>query len=361
MAAGGPALKLDHVSRRFGERVAADDVTLSLGRGEFFTLLGPSGSGKSTLLRLIAGLERLDSGSIYVDGREVQGVPPWQRGLGMVFQHYALFPHMDVGQNVAYGLRLQRVGRGPAKERIRSLLKLVGLEGAEKRRVTLLSGGEQQRVALARALATEPPILLLDEPLGALDEKIRREMQVELKSIQRRSGTTFLYVTHDQEEALTMSDRIAVMHAGRILQCDEPGSIFRRPGSRFVASFFKGCNVLRGRLTGQDSDQVTVALSGAQVDVRRGPCGEAPGGDEVSIGIRAENLRLGERSGGCQVVLDAVLRTVMYRGTTTDHILDLSDGQQLTATTTQLAEGVTVGQPVRVGAMAEDFMFLCDD
>jgi ABC-type Fe3+/spermidine/putrescine transport system ATPase subunit len=360
MPAAGPALQMVQVSRRFGERIAADDVDLSLGRGEFFTLLGPSGSGKSTLLRLIAGLERLDSGSIYVDGREVQGVPPWQRGLGMVFQHYALFPHMDVGQNVAYGLRLQRVARGAAQERVGALLRLVGLEGAEKRRVTLLSGGEQQRVALARALATEPPILLLDEPLGALDEKIRREMQVELKSIQRRSGTTFLYVTHDQEEALTMSDRIAVMHHGRILQCDEPGLIFRRPATRFVASFFQGCNVLRGRVTGQDANDLLVAVADAPVRVPCEDCGQASGGD-VTVGVRSENVRLGQRAAGCNVRLDAVVEAVMYRGTTTDHILKLNDGQRLTATTTQVEEGVSAGRPVQLGAMAEDFMLLLDD
>ena len=186
-------------------------------------------------------------------------------------------------------------------------------------------------------------------------------MQVELKSIQRRSGTTFLYVTHDQEEALTMSDRVAVMHSGRILQCDEPGLIFRRPVSRFVASFFKGCNVLRGRLSGEDSDRLTVALAGARVNVPRGQCREGSGGEDVSIGIRAENIRLGEQAAGCQVVLDGVLRTVMSRGTTTDHILELSDGQQLTATTTQAAVGAAVGRPLRAGAMVEDFMFLCDD
>jgi ABC-type Fe3+/spermidine/putrescine transport system ATPase subunit len=360
MPAPGPALQMVQVSRRFGDRVAAAGVDLSLGRGEFFTLLGPSGSGKSTLLRLIAGLERLDSGSIYVDGREVQGVPPWERGLGMVFQHYALFPHMDVGQNVAYGLRLQRTTRKASRERVGSLLKLVGLEGAEKRRVTLLSGGEQQRVALARALATEPPILLLDEPLGALDEKIRREMQVELKSIQRRSGTTFLYVTHDQEEALTMSDRVAVMHDGRILQCDEPGLIFRRPASRFVASFFKGCNVLRGRVTGQDSKHLLVSVAGAPVRIS---CEgrSLPAGGDVTVGVRAENLRLGQRAAACDVRFDAVLQTVMYRGTTTDHILELSDGQRLTATATQLDDGMSSGRAVQVGTMAEDFMLLVDD
>ncbi len=355
-----PALELVHVSRRFGERVAADDVTLRLARGEFFTLLGPSGSGKSTLLRLIAGLEPLDSGSILVDGLQVQGVPPWQRGVGMVFQQYALFPHMNVGQNLAYGLRLHRVDRGVTEERIGSLLKLVGLAGAEKRPILRLSGGEQQRVALARSLATEPPILLLDEPLGALDEKIRREMQVELKSIQRRSGTTFLYVTHDQEEALTMSDRVAVMHSGRILQCDEPGMIFRRPSSRFLATFFKGCNVLRGRVAGRRANLLQVMLAGTVYPVEWPDGRDVPDG-EVAMGLRGENVRLGDRADQCGMRMEAVVRMVMYRGTTTDHILELSDGQMLTATTTHTEEGVRPGEKVQVGVMPEDFIPLSDE
>jgi ABC-type Fe3+/spermidine/putrescine transport system ATPase subunit len=355
-----PALELVHVSRRFGERVAADDVNLSLAHGEFFTLLGPSGSGKSTLLRLIAGLEHLESGSIRVDGREVQGVPPWQRGIGMVFQQYALFPHMNVAQNVAYSLRIHRVGHGAAEERIRSLLKLVGLEGSERRPVVRLSGGEQQRVALARSLATEPPILLLDEPLGSLDEKIRREMQVELKLIQRRSGTTFLYVTHDQEEALTMSDRVAVMHAGRILQCDEPGAIFRRPSSRFVATFFKGCNVLRGQVAGRESNRVRMTLARTVVPIVLPAERDLPDG-EIAVGLRAENVRLGERSDKCSIRLEAVVQTVIYRGTTTDHVLELSDGQTLTATATHMIEGVRPGEKVQVGVMPDDFIPLLDE
>jgi ABC-type Fe3+/spermidine/putrescine transport system ATPase subunit len=359
-AQAAPALELEGVSRRFGDRSAADDVNLTIAHGEFFTLLGPSGSGKSTLLRLIAGLERLDSGSIRLDGREVQGVPPWQRGLGMVFQQYALFPHMNVAQNIAYGLRVQHGRRTNAADRIRSLLKLVGLEGAERRRVTLLSGGEQQRVALARSLATEPPLLLLDEPLGALDEKIRREMQVELKSIQRRSGTTFLYVTHDQEEALTMSDRIAVMHSGRILQCDNPGSIFRRPATRFVAGFFKGCNVLRGVVSSEGDTSVTVDIAGSEVCIPvAAPLN--PPDRRVTIGLRAENVLFGTRSAAGRVQFEAVVKTVLYRGTTTDHILELADGEELTATATHVEEGMRPGQKVTVSAATGDFMILAED
>jgi ABC-type Fe3+/spermidine/putrescine transport system ATPase subunit len=206
-------LALEGVSKRFQTTVTADRISLSPRRGEFFTLLGPSGSGKSTILRMIADLEEPDGGSILYEGRDITAVAPWRRGFGMVFQQYANSPHMLVEENVAYGLRRQRLGREETARRVADLLDLVGLRGFEARRVTQLSGGEQQRVAIARALAPKPKILLLDEPLSALDEKIRREMQEELRRIQRTTGTTFIYVTHDQEEALTMSDRIAVLNS----------------------------------------------------------------------------------------------------------------------------------------------------
>ena len=239
-----PILELRHVRKRFGATVPADDVSLSIEAGEFFTFLGPSGSGKSTLLRIVAGLEQADAGEVILKGRAVGDVPPWRRHLGMVFQHYANFPHMNVAQNIAYGLRRRGLSRPEIGARVAELLDLVGLSGFEERRVSQLSGGEQQRVAIARALAPQPELLLLDEPLAALDEKIRREMQGELTKIQDATGTTFVYVTHDQEEALTMSDRIAVLHRGQCVQCDHPERIFRFPRTRFVASFFRGCNVL---------------------------------------------------------------------------------------------------------------------
>ena len=235
-------LRLSGLRKRFGQAVTADDLSLDVERGAFFTFLGPSGSGKSTILRMIAGLERPDAGRIEIDGRDVSATPPWQRQLGMMFQQYALFPHMTVAENVGYGLKVRGVGSIP--ERVSEMLRLVGLSGMGEKNATLLSGGEQQRVALARALAPKPKMLLLDEPLSALDEGIRRAMQTELKRVHAETGTTFLYVTHDQEEALTMSDRIAVLNRGHIAQCDAPETIYRRPRSVFVARFFRGCNVL---------------------------------------------------------------------------------------------------------------------
>src|SRR5438093_2265288 len=254
-------LQLEEVTKRFDRTLAADRLSLTVHRGEFFTFLGPSGSGKSTILRMIAGLERPDAGRILIAGRDVEGVPPWRRNLGMVFQHYAIFPHMTVAQNVGYGLRVRRRPAVEIGEKVARLLTLVGLAGMAAKNVTLLSGGEQQRVALARALVLEPSLLLLDEPLPALDEKIRREMQAELKHIQQKTGTTFLYVTHDQEEALTMSDRIAVLNRGSCVQCDAPERIYRRPRTRFVAGFFRGCNVLDAAAlqVGPDGGRITLA------------------------------------------------------------------------------------------------------
>jgi ABC-type Fe3+/spermidine/putrescine transport system ATPase subunit len=208
-------LELDRVTKRFGATIAADALSLTVQTGEFFTFLGPSGSGKSTLLRMVAGLEKPDDGTIRIDGQDVAAIAPWHRNLGMMFQNYAVFPHMNVRLNVGYGLKARRLTPRETKRRVDAMLELVGLVSLGDKNVTLLSGGEQQRVALARALAPEPRMLLLDEPLSALDEKIRRAMQAELKHVHRRTGTTFLYVTHDQEEALTLSDRIAVINRGQ--------------------------------------------------------------------------------------------------------------------------------------------------
>ena len=232
-------LELRDIEKRFGTTIAADRLVLKVRRGEFFTFLGPSGSGKSTVLRMIAGLEQPDAGDVLIDGRNVSGIAPWKRDLGMMFQQYAVFPHMTVRENVAYGLRVRHRSAADVAHRVDEMLALVGLTGKAQSNVTVLSGGEQQRVALARALAPEPRMLLLDEPLSALDEKIRRAMQIELKHIHQRIGTTFLYVTHDQEEALTMSDRIAVLDRGRCVQCDAPERVHHKPRTRFVAEFFR--------------------------------------------------------------------------------------------------------------------------
>jgi ABC-type Fe3+/spermidine/putrescine transport system ATPase subunit len=347
-------LRLDAVSKRFGDTVTADRLSLAVKHGTFVTLLGPSGSGKSTVLRMVAGLERPDSGRILIEGRDVAGVAPWRRNLGMVFQQYAVFPHMTVAQNVSYGLDVRNLPRHTRRRRVGEMLDLVGLPGYESRDTTRLSGGEQQRVALARALAPQPRMLLLDEPLSALDEKIRREMQSQLKHIQRKIGTTFLYVTHDQEEALTMSDAIAVLDRGICAQYDAPEALFRRPRNRFVASFFRGCNVLDARCRATGDGRIVLAFGGADVVV---PPTQAASGAEVAIAVRCENLHLGARAQSCAARFAARLEEVIYRGTNVDHMLRLADGQLVQATSTrrELGDGET---SVIVGCDPADIVVL---
>jgi ABC-type Fe3+/spermidine/putrescine transport system ATPase subunit len=326
-----PVLELIEVSKRFDRTVTADRLSLSIARGEFFTFLGPSGSGKSTVLRMIAGLERPDAGRILIAGNDVAGVPPWRRRLGMVFQQYAVFPHMSVAENVGYALRVRGAALAERDARVAALLDLVGLAGMERSNATLLSGGEQQRVALARALAAEPAILLLDEPLSALDEKIRREMQTELKHIQRHTGTTFLYVTHDQEEALTMSDRIAVLNRGSCIQCDAPERIYRRPRTRFVAEFFRGCNVLDAAALQAGPDGGRITLAGTAIT-----SGSLPSrSGRIGLAIRSEDLHLGASAGRFPCALTARLEEIIYRGINVDHRLRLADGQFVVATSTR--------------------------
>ncbi|MBV9522874.1 MAG: ABC transporter ATP-binding protein [Alphaproteobacteria bacterium] len=283
---------------------------------------------------MIAGLEPVDAGRILIEGQDVAGLPPWKRALGMVFQHYAIFPHLSVAENVAYGLKMRGIERDAMRARVGAMLRLVGLPGFETRNTTLLSGGEQQRVALARALAPEPRMLLLDEPLSALDEKIRREMQSELKHIQRQTGTTFLYVTHDQEEALTQSDRIAVMNRGTCVQCDAPEALFRRPRTRFVAAFFRGCNVLDATMGETAEGAAQLLLAGTAIHIPLGPVAPRPKAP-VGLAIRSENLRLGAGAAGQRVIFRARPEEIVYRGTHVDHALRLADGQVLRATSTR--------------------------
>ena len=348
-------LALEGIEKRFGPTVTAAGITLELALGEFFTLLGPSGSGKSTILRIIAGLEQPDAGRVWLDSADITGLPPWQRGLGMVFQQYANFPHMNVAGNVGYGLRRSAMSAGERDGRVGELLKLVGLAGFERRSVTQLSGGEQQRVAIARALAPHPEILLLDEPLSALDEKIRREMQDELRRIQQTTGTTFVYVTHDQEEALTMSDRIAVLNLGHCVQCDAPQTVFQRPRTRFVAEFFRGCNVLEAETANGDGP-TAIRLAGAQVSL---PSAVPGTGGNVAVAIRGENVHIGAASRGRDLVLQAVLDEAVYRGLYTDYRFRLDDGQGLSAVTgLRLAAGP--GERVPIGIDAGDIIALED-
>ena len=292
---GLSAIELVGVEKEFtagGHDVrAVEHVDLRIAEGEFFSLLGPSGCGKTTTLRMIAGFEEPTSGQILLHGRDMVGVPPFRRDVNMVFQQYALFPHMDVFENVAFGLRRKRVEKDEIRRRVAEALSLVELEGREKRKPRQLSGGQQQRVALARALVNRPRALLLDEPLGALDLKLRQAMQLELKRIQREVGITFVYVTHDQEEALTMSDRLVVMNAGRIEQLGSPRELYEHPATRFVANFIGTSNVLTGRLE-RRGDGWALAGLGPDQRVLVADAADAGDGQDVELAIRPEKIVL---------------------------------------------------------------------
>jgi putative spermidine/putrescine transport system ATP-binding protein len=280
------AIEFQQVSRRFGSVRAVDGVNLSIAAGEFFALLGPSGSGKTTCLRLIAGFEQPSSGHVLLDGADVTGVPPYERNVNTVFQDYALFPHMTVAENVAYGLRVRRVPAGEQRKRAHEMLALVQLEGLGERSPLQLSGGQKQRVALARALINHPAVLLLDEPLGALDLKLREAMQIELKNLQRKLKITFVYVTHDQGEALSMADRVAVFDRGRIEQLDTPRGLYMRPRTAFVARFVGGANVIEGdlarRLTGAPRP-FAIRAEMMSLDGSAAPSGDGQVGCEATV------------------------------------------------------------------------------
>jgi spermidine/putrescine transport system ATP-binding protein len=288
-----PAIELVEVEKRFGDSVAVHPTSLAIGTGEFFSLLGPSGCGKTTTLRMIAGFEQPTAGSIRMMGEDITSVPAHQRQANMVFQNYALFPHLSVFENVAFGLRVRRLPRPQIESRVESILSVIQLTGFAHRKPSQLSGGQQQRVALARALVLDPKVLLLDEPLGALDQKLRKEMQFELKRIQRQLGITFIYVTHDQEEALTMSDRIAVMNHGRVLQTDVPAMLYDRPVTRFVADFIGTSNFLPAQLLDVSGRVATVEVEGLG-KLRTTIGGELTTSSTGWLIIRPERLRLGE-------------------------------------------------------------------
>jgi spermidine/putrescine transport system ATP-binding protein len=290
-------VRLERVTKDFGETVAVDDVSLDIAVGEFFSLLGPSGCGKTTTLRMIGGFEEPTRGTIYLRGRDVTDLPPHKRDVNTVFQSYALFPHLNVFENVAFGLRRRKVSGEEIETRVRDALKLVDLEGFDKRKPGQMSGGQQQRVALARALVNEPQVLLLDEPLGALDLKLRKQMQLELKRIQQEVGITFIYVTHDQEEAMTMSDRLAVMRNGRIEQTGPPEEVYEHPQTQFVAAFLGASNLLEGELKEQRNGTSSVLLQGG--DVVHVPSDRAPfqPGVSVLVGVRPEKITIAPENG----------------------------------------------------------------
>jgi putative spermidine/putrescine transport system ATP-binding protein len=296
-----PAVRLERVSRHFGAIRAVDEVSLEVQDGEFFAMLGPSGSGKTTCLRLIAGFEEPDRGAIALHGRSVLGVPPYDRNINTVFQDYALFPHMRVLDNVAYGLMVKGVARAERHRRAAAMLELVALGGLGERRPAELSGGQRQRVALARALINQPEVLLLDEPLGALDLKLRQQMQTELKALQRKVGITFVYVTHDQEEALGMSDRLAVFNHGRIEQIGTPEAIYEHPATAFVAGFVGASNIVDA----QTAERLT--------------------GRRQAFSLRPERIRIAPE--GADVIVEGTVAHVQYHGASTRIEVALADGQ----------------------------------
>jgi len=285
------AISLEGVSKRFDKVEAVREVSFDIREGEFITLLGPSGCGKTTTLRMIAGFEQPDAGRILLRGADVTGVPPNRRSVNMVFQHYALFPHMSIFDNVAFGLKLKKVPKEEQRERVLEMLGVVGLQGMERRRPHQLSGGQQQRVALARSLVNRPAALLLDEPLGALDLKLRKQMQLELKRIQSELGTTFVYVTHDQEEALAMSDRIAVMNEGLVEQIGSPREIYARPATAFVADFVGSLNALDFRVDEVENGLATMRVAeGQRIVVSLAPGAQA--GAQLKVAVRPERIRI---------------------------------------------------------------------
>jgi spermidine/putrescine transport system ATP-binding protein len=348
-----PSVELCGVSKRYGDVRAVDGISLVIEPGEFITLLGPSGCGKTTTLRMIGGFEYPDSGSIRINGEMMGNRPPHKRPVNTVFQNYALFPHMTVGQNIGYGLEMAGVPKKERLIRVGEALELVRLPHVERRKPHELSGGQQQRVALARALVNKPQVLLLDEPLGALDLKLRKAMQLELKSLNREVGVTFVYVTHDQEEALTMSDRIAVMSQGRILQLGQPEDIYERPRSTFVADFIGQTNLLSGHLLGMEDGLASIDLAGAGVIRAVTPHG-GPSADDVQITVRPEKItmttgREPAPSGDGWNTVPGVIHESVYLGTHTQFVVRLESGSTVIVHRQNLAqrsEDLRSGAPV---------------
>ncbi len=324
-------------------------ISLAIGKGEFITLLGSSGCGKTTTLRIIAGLEMPDAGQVFLDGKDVTSLAPEARDVNTVFQNYALFPHMNVADNIGYGLKLKKTPKAEIRKKVKEMLELVQLSGYEKRKPSELSGGQKQRVAIARALVNNPKVLLLDEPLGALDLQLRRTMQVELKRLQKKLGITFIYITHDQEEAINMSDRIAVMNQGRFEQIGTPDEIYNHPKTSYVATFVGNANILKGTVKGAEGDgRCRVSLPGGEM---LAVSGESPvkAGEAVTLAVRSENIRIEEESG-----LEAEVMEKSFAGGLLRVVLKLSDRTEVIASRYGIDAGVQPGQKLHISFQPED-------
>ena len=315
----GPLVRFEHVSKRFGALTAVDDVTLDIAQGEFFALLGPSGCGKTTLLRILAGFEIPNAGRLLLEGTDIAAMPPHRRPINMMFQNYALFPHLNVEKNVGFGLRQEKIARSEIAARVDEMLAMLRLSGYGKRRIDQLSGGQKQRVALARALIKRPRVLLLDEPLAALDKKLRAETQFELKEVQRKLGVTFIIVTHDQDEAMTLADRIAVMNAGKLAQVASPAEIYEQPRSRWVADFIGDVSLIEGRFSAPGLMQTTVG----ELRARQEGAGV---GETVWLALRPEKIALArERPTGDINALAGNVAEIGYRGDRSIYKVRLAD------------------------------------
>ena len=333
-----PLVEIRNVTKTFGDHYAVDDVSLAVYPGEFFSLLGASGCGKTTLMRLLAGFERPDKGRLLIAGEDVTDMPPYRRPVNMMFQSYALFPHLSVADNIAFGLRQDRLPRAEIRQRVDAMLELVRLGPYAKRKPDQLSGGQRQRVALARALVKQPKLLLLDEPLGALDRKLREHTQFELVNLQERLGITFVMVTHDQEEAMTMSTRMAVMNEGRIRQVGTPAEIYEHPGNRFVAGFIGAVNAFEGRVVAQQDDVMEVHCETAGADLRVLAQHEVAPGSPVAIVVRPEKVRIAlQRPESCENALSGRVEEIAYLGDVSIYHVRVADGVLVEAQLTNRA------------------------
>lgn len=349
-------LELKNIKKSFspGEAVL-DDISLTVARGEFVTLLGSSGCGKTTTLRIIAGLEQAESGSVWINGQNVTELEPDKRDVNTVFQNYALFPHMNVAENIGYGLKLRKVSKAEIKKKVAQMLELVQLEGYEKRKPSELSGGQKQRVAIARALVNNPKVLLLDEPLGALDLQLRRAMQTELKHLQKKLGITFIYITHDQEEAINMSDRIAVMDGGRILQIGTPDEIYNHPKTSYVATFVGNANILKGKVAEINGSYAQVQIGNDTVSVYTEEIVKV--GEQLTLAVRSENILLDEaemenvveqnEAEGTGRHLHATVKEKNFAAGQLRVLLALSDGTELTASRFGMNANIQPGQQIK--------------